>query len=83
MLTIDALKQHSRNAQVYQQCLALIVSILQIDPHTKMDQSKSRQTALATNIVECLQHGKKEFKTHKTIIAMMDQIDQILIMDWS
>lgn len=83
VLAIDALKRHPKNPEVYQQCLALVVSILQIDPHTKMNQSKSRHTALAANIVEALQNGKREFKTHKTIVAMMDQIDQILIMDWS
>lgn len=83
VLAIDALKRHPKSPDVYQQCLALIVSILQIDPHTKMNQSKTRHTALAANIVEALQDGKREFKAHKTIIAMMDQIDQILIMDWS
>jgi hypothetical protein len=82
-LVIDALKQHSKSAAVFEQALGIIISILIPDSQTKMNQSQARQAALAHNIFDVLQKSQKEFKENEHIQAMINQILQILITDWS
>lgn len=80
---VDALKQHASSNLVYEQALGLIINVLIYDSQTKMNQSQARQAALASNIFEVLQRAQKEFKSQDAIQAMITQILQILIQDWS
>jgi hypothetical protein len=80
---IDSLKRHFNSAAVYEQALGLVINILVYDNQTKMNQSQARQAALACNIFEVLQRGQKQFKGNDSIQAMINQVLQILITDWS
>jgi len=80
---VDALKIHAKSTAVYEQALGLMINILVHDGQTKMNQSQARQAVLAANVFEVLQRAQKEFKSNEAIQAMINQVLQILIQDWS
>jgi hypothetical protein len=81
--TMEALKQHPTQLDLHQQGLALIATIIATDSNTKMNLSKARETCLANGVFEMLQSAKKEFPAQKEVQAMIKQIFDQLMADWS
>jgi len=81
--TMAALKQHPQQLDLHQQGLALIATIIATDSNTKMNLSKARETCLANGVFEMLQSAKKEFPDQKEVQAMIKQIFDALMADWS
>jgi len=81
--TMEALKQHPKQLDLYQQGLALIATIIATDSNTKMNLSKARETCLANGVFEMLQSAKKEFPAQREVQAMIKQIFDQLMADWS
>ena len=81
--TMEALKQHPKQLDLHQQGLALIATIIATDSNTKMNLSKARETCLANGVFEMLQGAKKEFPAQREVQAMIKQIFDQLMADWS
>jgi len=81
--TMVALKAHTQQLDLHQQGLVLITTIIATDSNTKMNLSKARETCLANGVFEMLQIAKKEFSDQKEVHAMIKQIFDTLMADWS
>lgn len=80
---IAGARHHTSTTEVFQQCVALLLTMIAYDQHTKMNQSAARQSCLASGIFEVLQEGKKQAPDNQELHNMVDQVLKLLISDWS
>ena len=80
---VAALAKQVDVQDAFQQCIALLLTMVAHDKHTKMNQSLARQTCLGAGIFEYCQKGKKNFPENGELHNMIDQLLKMLISDWS
>jgi hypothetical protein len=80
---ITGARHHASETDCFQQCVALMLTMLAHDEHTKMNQSAARQSCLANGVFEVLQEGKKGAPDNTELHNMIEQVLKLLISDWS
>ena len=81
--TIDAMNKNPSVLDLYQQGLALILTIISTDNDTKMSLAKARESCLANGVFDMLQNGKKAFVDDSSVQEMIKRIFDLLMADWS
>ncbi len=82
-VTVDALKQHTKEAEVIHQGVIMLTNVLQEDGRAKMNLANARQKALACGVVDVVQIAKKAYPERGTLIKSCDDILEVLISDWA
>lgn len=79
----DILKIHASCEEVFHSALALLLIIISVDPHTKMNLANVRQNCLSNGIFDILNEGKKKHVNNAEIHKMTKLVLDLLISDWS